>query len=92
VRNLVGNAIKFGGSRPVVRVAAREAGDEIEVVVEDEGPGVPEDDREAVFDIFRREFDAAFDAGGVFGLARVVACAAGRFRGLPNSISFVFSG
>jgi K+-sensing histidine kinase KdpD len=82
VRNLVGNAIKFGGSRPVVRVMAREAGDEIEVVVEDEGPGVPEDDREAVFDIFYRSRATAARASGagigLFVCRRLVEAMGGR--------------
>jgi len=54
VLNLVDNAIKYaaGGKRLVV--ALRPADDGIELEVRDFGPGVPEDEREAIFDRFYR--------------------------------------
>lgn len=64
VRNLVGNAIKYAGPSPVIRVAAREAEDGVEVCVEDDGPGIAEDEREAVFDIFFRSRSTARRSGG----------------------------
>ncbi len=48
--NLIGNAIKFGG--PAVEVTIRveeESGDDILVSVEDTGPGIPDEMKEAVF-------------------------------------------
>ena len=52
--NLVGNAIKFTPAGGVISltVTARDA--EVEIGVEDSGPGVPEADRDRVFDRFYR--------------------------------------
>lgn len=64
VRNLVGNAIKYAGPAPVVRVSAREGRAGIEVAVEDDGPGVPEHEREAIFGIYFRSRTTVGRAGG----------------------------
>jgi PAS domain S-box-containing protein len=48
--NLVANGISHG--RSPVRVSAREAGDQVEVVVSDAGEGVPEELRERLFERF----------------------------------------
>ncbi len=47
--NLIGNAIKFGGLAVEVTVRVEERGDEVRVSVEDTGPGVPDEMKEAVF-------------------------------------------
>ncbi|CAN5588204.1 hypothetical protein BH20CHL7_BH20CHL7_11870 [soil metagenome] len=55
LRNLVGNAGKYSPATPCeVAVIARRAGDSIEVVVLDQGPGFNEEDSERLFDIFFR--------------------------------------
>ncbi|GAA3130050.1 hypothetical protein GCM10017687_51780 [Streptomyces echinatus] len=48
--NLIGNALKHGGSP--VRVSVREADEAIEIRVRDHGPGIPEDVLPHVFDRF----------------------------------------
>jgi signal transduction histidine kinase len=62
LQNLVGNAIKYGGPTPWVRVSAREAGTrrrrEIQVIVEDRGLGIPPPDLPQVFEPFYRGADA----------------------------------
>jgi two-component system, OmpR family, osmolarity sensor histidine kinase EnvZ len=62
VANLVGNAGKHG-DRVVLK--ARHVGDWLTVTVDDDGPGIPEDEREAVFRPFYR-LDAGrnVDSGG----------------------------
>jgi len=51
ITNLLDNAVSFSPVNGVVRVSARRQGSEIEIVVEDEGPGVPANKLE---DIFKR--------------------------------------
>jgi len=47
--NLIGNAIKFGGAAVEVTIRVGESGGEVQVSVEDTGPGVPDMMKEAVF-------------------------------------------
>jgi len=79
LRNLVGNAIEHTApERGVVRLSVeRVAPGRVRFVVEDDGPGIPADQRERVFDRFHRT-DAGRDraSGGTgLGLAIVRAIA-----------------
>jgi signal transduction histidine kinase len=71
VRNLMDNAVRHG--RAVVELSLREEHDRVVLVVEDDGPGVPEGERSRVFERFVRLDDArGRDAGGSgLGLAIV---------------------
>jgi len=51
ITNLLDNALSFSPDNGVITVSARRAGAEIEIVVEDDGPGIPPDQLE---DIFKR--------------------------------------
>jgi two-component system sensor histidine kinase ChvG len=51
ITNLLDNAVSFSPANGVVRVIARRVGSEIEIAVEDEGPGIPANKLE---DIFKR--------------------------------------
>ncbi len=69
--NLVGNAIKFRreGVRLVVRLSSQVVDRRVRIEVEDNGSGIPQDDRERVF---RRLEHTESDAGGYgIGLANV---------------------
>ena len=55
LRNLLGNALSFSPEAGTVTVRARPAGPMIEVVVEDEGPGIPEAKLEHIFERFYSE-------------------------------------
>ena len=48
--NLVDNAIKFSPNGARVRLSTTSDDDHVHLVVEDEGPGIPETDRERVFE------------------------------------------
>jgi signal transduction histidine kinase len=57
--NLIGNAYKYCPAGVRVWVRAERAGSEVVLIVEDEGNGIPEDEREAIFRRFER-----MNAGG----------------------------
>lgn len=63
MRNLIANAISFSPGNGRIGVSVRRVETQAEVVFEDEGPGIPEEKREAVFDRFYSERPA----GEVFG-------------------------
>ncbi len=71
--NLIDNAVSFSPSGGLVEIAATRAGDEIVIRVSDEGPGVPEPDREAVFRRFHSERPAAENFGEHSGLGLAIA-------------------
>ncbi len=78
VDNLVGNAVKFGGG---ARVSAAREGDLAVIRVEDDGPGLPDDELEAVFEPFHRgERSRNRETGGA-GLGLAVARQAARAHG-----------
>jgi signal transduction histidine kinase len=71
VRNLVDNAVRHAAGR--LRLALTEQDGGVTVAVEDDGPGVPEAERERVFERFVRldEARARDDGGSGLGLAIV---------------------
>jgi signal transduction histidine kinase len=69
--NLIGNALRF--ARSVVRVAVLPAGQWVRLIVEDDGPGIPEEDRRRVFDRFVRVSPEVGGGGAGLGLALVQA-------------------
>jgi len=64
---LVDNACKYSPDGGVVAISIATHGGRASVTVDDSGPGIPEHDRERVFDRFHRGTDAAGGAG--LGLA-----------------------
>ena len=71
VRNLVENAGTHARSTIVVSVAARDT--TAELVVDDDGPGVPEADRERIFERFTRLDASRSRATGGAGLGLAIA-------------------
>jgi two-component system, OmpR family, sensor histidine kinase ChvG len=74
--NLVDNAISFSPPEGVVRVEAKQGGNEAVVTVEDEGPGVPAERREAIFTRFhsvRPEEEFGRHSGLGLAIARAIA-------------------
>jgi len=53
-QNVVDNAIKYSPEKSKVRVVLRQLAGEVEVDVIDEGPGIPGDKRDAIFQKFTR--------------------------------------
>jgi two-component system sensor histidine kinase KdpD len=71
LRLLVDNALKFGGSATLRASAAPGGGVQIEVI--DDGPGVPKDQRERIFDRFIRVDDTTPGLGLGLPLVRMLA-------------------
>lgn len=77
VVNLVDNAIKFGPPGGRIRVAVQERRPDGCIEVSDEGPGIPEADRERVFErFFRVQGHSQRERGVGLGLALVRSVAA----------------
>jgi signal transduction histidine kinase len=54
-RNLIDNAVKYGGTPPQVEVTARMCGDDkVTICISDNGPGIPSNQRRKVFGRFIR--------------------------------------
>ncbi len=69
-QNLIGNAIKYAGSQPLqVEVTSAIAGDKVIVSVADNGSGVPEDQRDEIFQMFHRVNMECTQPGSGIGLA-----------------------
>jgi len=52
--NLIDNAAKYAPAGSPIRVSARRSGDRLQLEVSDEGPGIPPDHLERIFDKFHR--------------------------------------
>ncbi len=70
VRNLVGNAQKFGRAGGRITIGLERTSSEVNLAVSDDGPGIPIADQEHVFDRFYRGSGPSADgpAGGGLGL------------------------
>jgi signal transduction histidine kinase len=64
---LIDNACKFAGPDGRVEVTVRHSGNRVILRVDDSGPGIPADQRDAVFDRFHRATDSVVGTG--LGLA-----------------------
>ena len=72
VLNLLDNALKYGPKGQVIRIRATVVDERVELAVEDEGPGVPPEDRERIWASFERGSRAGGrEAGSGIGLSVV---------------------
>lgn len=76
--NLIGNAVKYGGA---ARVKAFAEGGRAVITVEDDGPGLADDELEAVFEPFHRAERSRNRETGGAGLGLTVARQAARAHG-----------
>jgi signal transduction histidine kinase len=67
--NLIENAIKYTPDGGHITLAARRAGDEVEISVTDNGRGIPPQDIPILFDKFHRGRPAPVAAGGELAAA-----------------------
>jgi signal transduction histidine kinase len=91
LRNLIGNAVKFTPRGGIVTVHIAKEGDYLLVTVSDTGPGIPQDECEAIFEKFTQSRTTKDGTGGTgLGLAicrEIVALHGGGIRAvyLPNA-------
>ncbi len=86
VTNLLSNALKFGRRQPVA-ATVRRAGAMARVDVHDRGPGVPEEDRQRIFERFERGVSESSYGGLGLGLwiAKQIVAAHGGSIGVEGS-------
>lgn len=65
VYNLVTNAIKYAPPDSTIDVVVRSSGDTVALIVEDEGPGIADEDRDVIFQRFTRLPDGGSRRPGV---------------------------
>lgn len=68
-RNLIDNALSFSPAGGTVHVSARRVPRKIVITVEDEGPGIPADNFERIFDRFHTDRPDSFGQHSGLGLA-----------------------
>jgi two-component system sensor histidine kinase KdpD len=73
IANLVDNALNWSPEDRPVRVEAGQCGDRVDLRVVDRGPGIPAEEREAVFQPFQRKGDGANATRAGVGLGLAVA-------------------
>jgi two-component system sensor histidine kinase GlrK len=87
VDNLLSNAVKYSPNGGEIRIGLRQAGGNMELEIEDDGPGIEPDERSHVFEPFFQ--GRATQAGGVvgtgLGLAIVSECVVGH-RGKVDAL------
>jgi len=70
LRNLISNALRYGGS---AEVSLSKAGDTVALIIEDEGPGIPEDAIESMMEPFTRGEASRNRSTGGAGLGLTLA-------------------
>lgn len=58
LENLIGNALKYGDYGAPIRIGIDEGHGRLKITVQNEGPPIPIENRESIFQIFRRAQDA----------------------------------
>ncbi len=73
IGNLLDNALSFSPDGGLVRIAATRDGSDVVVIVDDQGPGIPEGAREAIFERFHSDRPESEAFGHHSGLGLSIA-------------------
>ena len=73
IDNLLGNAVKFAPPGGDIRIRMRESEGQVTIDMHDSGPGVPVEEREAIFEAFFRGRAGAFGRAEGTGLGLAIA-------------------
>lgn len=66
--NLLSNACKYGGNPPMIHISAHQQEESVRFSVKDNGPGIPQDKLEFIFQPFTRLYDDRQRSGTGIGL------------------------
>ena len=72
LNNLIGNAVKFSPVGTTVQVCVDADADQVSIVVADQGPGIPEDQRQQLFQPFARASVVSADGEKSTGLGLAI--------------------
>ena len=75
INNIIDNAISFSPPGGLVEIAAARVGDEVRIRIDDEGPGVPAEARQAIFNRFHSVRPEGEGFGRHSGLGLAIASA-----------------
>ncbi len=78
LRNLITNALRYGGER--IEIVLLDEGERLRVEVEDDGPGIPEEARDRIFEPYQRAHEAPSQPASV-GLGLTVSRRLARMMG-----------
>ncbi len=73
IENVIRNAVKYSAEQGVVRVSLRQQDAVVHISVDDQGPGVPEDSLDKLFEPFYRVADARDRQSGGTGIGLAIA-------------------
>ncbi len=73
IDNVIDNAISFSPPGGLVEIAAARVGDKVNIRIDDEGPGVPNEEREAIFNRFHSIRPEGENFGRHSGLGLAIA-------------------
>jgi two-component system sensor histidine kinase ChvG len=73
INNIIDNAVSFSPPGGLVEIAAARVGDEVRIRIDDEGPGVPAEAREAIFNRFHSVRPEGEEFGRHSGLGLAIA-------------------
>jgi signal transduction histidine kinase len=68
IENLLDNALRYSPAQSAIHVSAAKRHGQVDILVRDEGPGIPEEHRERVFDMYERLEERRDRSGRGLGL------------------------
>jgi signal transduction histidine kinase len=68
IENLLDNALRYSPAQSAIHVSAAKHHGQVDILVRDEGPGIPEEHRERVFDMYERLEERRDRSGRGLGL------------------------
>lgn len=83
LRNLLDNAIKYSGDKPIILVTSRKEKNNINIAVADNGSGIPKRDQDNVFNEFFRSSGESSVKGhgmGLYSIKQIVKAHSGKIK------------